>query len=179
MYNFLLKRKIKKALNSFQREKAFLNLKKVKTVLILFDTADYGETIHFVNQLRHMGKKVKMIAYKDKNDMGDYPKINKIVSTKEMKDWLGELLAPVIDFVEKGKSDLVIDFNFKKNLLLQYILAKVNSPFRVGFYRADFQLHDMIILYPAESDSASTVKELSRQLVFYLTTISSAEAESL
>jgi hypothetical protein len=178
MYKFLLKRKIKKALNSLNREKAFLNLEEVKTVLILFDTVDYEETIHFVNQLRHMGKKVKMIAYKDKNDMGDYPKINKIVSIKEMKDWRGELLLPVIDFVEKEKLDLLIDFNFKKNLLLQYILAKVNSLFKVGFYRADFQLHDMIILYPADSDSSSTVKELSRQLVFYLTTISSAEKET-
>jgi hypothetical protein len=173
MYKFLLRKKIKKALTNSDRVKVYHSLKEVKDILILFDISDYDDVIHFVYKMRVMGKRVKTIGYKNDKDIKNYPKTTKIVTSKEMKSWKGDFLVSVSDFIKKEKFDLVIDFNLRQNLLLQYILVLINSPFKVGFQKSDFQLHDMIILPSSESNELSAIKELSRQLIYYLTTISS------
>lgn len=176
MYKFLLKRRIKKILKLSEREKAYHNLKEIRTVLVLFDTEDYGDAHHFIQQMKKMGKKVKVFAYKDKKDTKDYSDIlNNIVTEKDMKDWKGESLTQIVNALGDQTFDLVVDLTLKENLLLLYILASANSPLKVGFYKSDFAVHDMVIAFAPglELSGFTTVKELSKQLIYYLTTISS------
>jgi hypothetical protein len=177
MYKFFLRRKIKKALTGSNRARAYCNLKDIKEILILFDVCDYDDAFGFVHRMRNHGKKVKAIAYKDEKDIKTYPKITQIVTSKDLKNWKGILPDSVNAFLEKEKFDLVVDFNFKENLLLQYILTLVDAPFKVGFYKNDLQLHDMVILSPPESDESPDIEKLSKQLIYYLTTILSSESD--
>jgi hypothetical protein len=176
MYKFLLRKKIKNILNHSDRQKVYHNLKEIKTILILFDTRDYADISLFIKDLQKKEKKVKALAYKDKSDTADYSKSAfGIVTSKEMKNLKGDALIQISNSFGELVFDLVVDMTQKENLLLQYILVDVQSPFKVGFYKTDPPIHDMVIsLAPEpESDSVSTIKELGKQLIYYLTIISS------
>jgi hypothetical protein len=178
MYKFLLKRKIKKILNLPDRKKAYHNLKEIKNILVLFDTEDYRDASHFIDQLKKMGKKVKAVAYKDKTDANDYSKIlfNTLIY-KDLKDIKNETLTQILNSLENNSFDLVVDLTLKENLLLQYVLVSVQSPLKVGFYRTDLPIHDMVISFTPglELNGFITVNELGKQLIYYLTVISSGE----
>ena len=123
MYKFLLRRKIKKIIKRTEREKAYLNLKEIKTVLVLFDTENYGDAIHFVQQLKKMGKKIKAYAFKNKKDTNNYSKISyTIVTEKDMKN---ESLIQISNSLNNEKFDLVVDLTLKENLSL--LINKLNA----------------------------------------------------
>ncbi|MDR3338944.1 MAG: hypothetical protein LBT25_02410 [Candidatus Symbiothrix sp.] len=176
MYEFLLKRKIKRILNRSEREKAYHNLKEIKTVLVLFDTENFSDAEHFIRHLKRMGKKVQALAYKDKHDDKDYSKILfNILTPKDIKDFKCESITQIINSFETFSFDLIADLSLKENLLLQYALVSIKAPMKVGFYKAQLPIHDMIIYPPEELEDGenSFLKELGKQLIFYLTTISS------
>jgi ADP-heptose:LPS heptosyltransferase len=176
MYKFFLRRKIKKILNQSDRKKVYHNLKEIKTILVLFDTKDYEDVAYFVQQVKKMGKKVKAIAYKEKKDTQDYPKnLFNVVTSKEMKNVKGEALTQIIHSLGENTFDLVVDLTLEENLLLQYILVSISSPFRVGFYKTNPPIHDMVISISQEQETSkiASVKELGKQLIYYLTVISS------
>jgi hypothetical protein len=175
--NYFLKRKIKKNLKNSNREKVFLNLKEIKSVLLLFDTCDYSEAILFIKQLKKMGKKIKICAYKDKNDKNDYSNIlYNIVSDKDINIWKNGSLREIVDSLNAQPYDLVINLTLSENLLLQYILVSVDSSFKVGFHKTNLPIHDMVISFAPdmESNRIATVRELSQQVIYYLETISSS-----
>jgi len=169
MYKFLLRRKIKKIIKRTERQKAYHNLKEIKTVLVLFDTENYGDASYFIQQLKKMGKKIKAYAFKNKKDTNNYSKITfTIVTEKDMK---GELLTQIGNSLTDEKFDLVVDLTLKENLLLLYILVTVKSPLKVGFYKNSLSVHDMVISFAP--GLVQNVKELGKQLIHYLTIISS------
>jgi len=169
MYKFLLRRKIKQIINHSERKRAYHNLKEIKSVLVLFDTEDFEDAIHFIQQLKKMGKKIKILAFKNKKDTHSYSKITyTIVTEKDMKN---ETLTQLVNSLEDEKFDLVVDLTLKENLLLLYILVSVNSPLKVGFYRHAFSVHDMVISFAP--GLVQNTKELGKQLIHYLTVISS------
>ncbi|MDR3218268.1 MAG: hypothetical protein LBU22_04685 [Dysgonamonadaceae bacterium] len=176
MYEFLLKRKIKRMLNRSDREKVYHNLKEIKTVLVLFDTENFADAEYFIQQMKKLGKRVRALAYKDKQDVRDYSKILfNILTPKDLKDFKRESLTQILNSFETFSFDLIADLSLKENLLLQYALVSIKAPMKVGFYKAQLPIHD-IIIYPheeLENDGNTSLKELGKQLIFYLTTISS------
>ena len=169
MYKFLLRRKIKQLLEHSEREKAYHNLKEIKSVLVLFDTEDFDDANDFILQMKKMGKKVKAFAFKDKKDTKQYSKISyTIVTDKDMKS---ESLVQATNSLSDEKFDLVVDFTLKENLLLLYILVLVNAPLKIGFYKHALSVHDMVISFAP--GLVQNVKELGKQVIHYLTIISS------
>jgi len=169
MYKFLLRRKIKQIVKHSEREKAYLSLKEIKSVLVLFDTKNFDDANYFIQQMKKMGKKIKAFAFKDRKDSNNYSNISYTIVTE--KDMKGESLAQTVNSLEDEKFDLVVDFTLKENLLLLYILVSVNAPLKVGFYKHALSVHDMVISFAP--GLVQNVKELGKQLIHYLTIISS------
>ena len=169
MYKFLLRRKIKKIIAHSERERAYHNLTEIKSVLVLFDTEDFEGAIHFIQELKKMGKKIKAFAFKSKKDSHHYSKISYTIVTE--KDMRGDLLAQIANGLADEKFDLVVDLSLKENLLLLYILVSANSPLKVGFYKHALWVHDIVISFAPGMEL--DVNELSQQVIYYLTTISS------
>jgi len=169
MYKFLLRRKIKKIIKHSEREKAYHNLKEIKSVLVLFDTENFDDASQFIQQLKKMGKKIKAFAYKDKKDTNNYSNISyTIVTDKDMKS---ESLALIVNSLSNDTFDLVVDLTLKENLMLLFVLVSANSSLKVGFYKHALSVHDIVISFAP--GMGLTVKELGKQLIYYLTIISS------
>jgi hypothetical protein len=169
MYKFLLRRKIKNIINHSERKKIYHNLKEIKSVLVLFDTVNFDDANYFIQQMKKMRKKVKAYAFKDKKDKNTYSNISySIVTEKDMKS---ESLLQIINSLSEEKFDLVVDFTLEENLLLLYLLVSVNSPLKVGFYKHPLSVHDIVISFVP--GLVQNVKELGKQLIHYLTIISS------
>jgi len=173
MYKFLLRRKIKKMIAHSERKRAYRNLEEIKSVLVLFDTEDYDGASYFIQQLKKMGKKIKAFAFKNKKDTSNYSNIAYTIVTQ--KDMKSSSLTQINNSLADEKFDLVVDFTLKKNLLLLYILVLVDAPLKIGFYNHTFSVHDIIILFVPRMEL--TIKELGKQVIHYLTIISS-EKES-
>ena len=172
MYKFLLRRKIKQIISLSERKKAYLNLKEIKSILVLFDTENFDDANHFIQQMKKMGKKIKALAFKSKSDNSNYSNISyTIVTEKDMKDLKGDSLSQIVNSLSGEKFNLVVDLTLKENLLLLYILVSVNAPLKVGFYRHTIPVHDMVISFAP--GLVQNVKGLGKQLIHYLTIISS------
>ena len=169
MYKFLLRRKIKRIVKHSEREKAYHNLKEIKSVLVLFDTENFDDANHFIQQMKKMGKKIKALAFKPKRDNNNYSNISYTIVTE--KDMKGDSLAQITNVLSDEAFDLVVDLTLEENLLLLYVLVSVNSPLKVGFYKHALSVHDMVISFAP--GLVQNVKELGRQLIHYLTIISS------
>jgi len=172
MYKFLLRRKIKQIIKSSERKKAYQNLKEIRSVLVLFDMDNYDDAIHFIRQMEKMGKKVKACAYKHKNDIRNYSAIPlTIVTEKDLKNMKNETLSQIIRSMINEKFDLAVDLTLRENLVLLYILVSINSPLKIGFYKHALSVHDIVISFAPNMEL--TVRELGKQVIHYLTVISS------
>ena len=172
MYNFFLRRKIKKILNLSERQKAYLNLSEIKSILVLFGTENFSDANYFIQQMRKMKKKISAFAIKNKKDTKDYSNISyTVVTEKDMKNLKGDSLLQIVNSLSRKKIDLIVDLTLEENLLLLYVLVSVNAPLKVGFYKHSLPVHDMVISFAP--DLVQNVKELGKHLIHYLTIISS------
>jgi hypothetical protein len=169
MYKYLLRRKIKHINARSERKKVYHNLKEIRSVLVLFDTEDFDNATYFIQQLKKMGKKIKAYAFKSKKDTNVYSNISYTIITE--KDMKGELLTQISNSLTDEKFDLIVDLTLKENLLLLFILVSVNAPLKVGFYKHALSVHDIVISFAP--GLVQNIKELGKQLIHYLTIISS------
>jgi len=172
MYKFLLRRKIKKIIAHSERERVYHNLTEINSVLVLFDTENFEDAIYFIQELKMMGKKVKAFAFKTKRDSHNYSKISYTIVTE--KDIKNDSLVKITSGLTDEKFDLVIDLSLKENLLLLYLLVLANSPLKIGFYKHLLAVHDIVISFAPGMEI--TIKELGKQVIHYLTIISSETA---
>jgi hypothetical protein len=173
MYEQIIKGKLKRYYKNYSREKCFLNLKDIRTVLILFNTSDFEEADAFVRKLKKLGKKVTVYAYKGKKDERDYSKtLYRIVTAKEAGNLFDNKMNEIVKELNKQNFDAVIDLTIRRNIPLEYLLAHSNAYIKAGLKKNDFPQYDLSIttLPNTESDKAK-VKELGKQIVYYLHTI--------
>jgi hypothetical protein len=178
IYEFLLKRKIKQILKKLKRVKVYRNLKEVKSVLVLFDTKDYDDARAFIKQLKKSKKTLTIVAYKNSDDRNDYSnELQYIVTDKDRKYWKSSSLLSISYFLSINSFDLVVDLTTENNLLLQYVLVSADALFKVGFCKNDPPIHDMVITFSPdiEREKLFSVYDLGKQLIYYLTAISSNE----
>ena len=172
MYKFLLKRKIKKLIKKPGRERVFLNMKEINSVMVLFEMEDFEDANYFIKQLKKMGKRIKVFAYKNSKDANSYSKVSYTpVIRKKMKYLSSGSLTQVVDNLISERFDMVVDFTLKENLLLIYILAAANSPLKVGFHNYFPRVHD--IIFSDTPDSEQNMRDLGEHLIYYLSVISS------
>jgi hypothetical protein len=173
MYEKILKGKLKKYYKQYSREKCFLNLKDIHTVLVLFDTSDYDEADAFVKKLKKLGKKTTVYAYKNKKDVNDYAKTPyRIITAKEANNLFDNKMHEIVQELDMKKFDAVVDLTTRRNIPLEYLLAHTNASIKTGLKKNNFPQYDLSItaLPLAETESAK-VRELGKQIVYYLHTI--------
>jgi hypothetical protein len=178
IYEFLLKRKIKQILKKLKRIKEYHNLTEAQSVLVLFDTKDYDDAKAFIKQLKKTKKTLTIVAYKKLSDENDYSnELQYVVTDKDTKYWKSESLIKITDFFSTKSFDLAVDLTTENNLLLQYVLVSAHSSFKVGFCKNNPPIHDMVITFSPdiEREKLFSVQDLGKQLIHYLTTISSNE----
>jgi hypothetical protein len=174
---FVLERKIKKILKKSKREKEYRNFNEIKSILLFFDTKDYSDASLFIKQLKKIGKKVKVYAYQDARDRNNYSKIlHNVVTEKAMNIWKSDSLKELVNSLDSDSPyDLAIDLTPDENVLLQYLLVSADALLKVGFSKTKLPVYDMVISFASENElnEIITTRELSKQLIHYLSTISS------
>ncbi|MDR0834044.1 MAG: hypothetical protein LBN93_07695 [Candidatus Symbiothrix sp.] len=177
MHKYLIKRALNKHYKRNVRDKRFLNLKDMQTILVLFDTKNTEEITVFINQLKQLKKKVTVYAYKDKDDETDYSRTNyRIITAKETDDLFQKKLREIVHELENEQFDAVIDLTIQRNLPLEYLLAHINATIKVGLKKNDFPQYDLSITTIPELEKDSLkVRELAKQIIHYLQTIQESE----
>ena len=176
MFNDLwLGRKLKKKNKDALRERQFLNLESIQSILVLFDTSDYEEVDVFIEKLERMGKKITVYAYKRNSDRYDYSETPyHIITPKYSSVLFGHRLTAIAEELKKNSFDLAIDLTVKRNISLEYLLAHADVLAKVGLKKNNQSPYDLSIIFPSETPNESMkVKELSEQIFYYLYTIRS------
>ncbi|MCL1937511.1 MAG: hypothetical protein FWF52_03830 [Candidatus Azobacteroides sp.] len=171
MYKYILKRKIKKYVTHDFREKSYLNLKDIHSILVLFDTAAYGEADTFVEKLKKLGKQVTVYAYQNKKDKTHYSKTSyNIITGKEVESLFKNPMEKIAKELAEKKFDAVIDLNIQSILPMEYLLVRSQAPIKTGLRKADRPpLHDFsVINLPDKGEEGLNVRELAKQIIYYL-----------
>ena len=128
-----------------------------------------------------MSKKVKVCAYKNKNDKKEYSSIlYDVVTDKDLTMWKSDPIKKLVDSLNSESYDLVINLTLQDNLLLQYVLVSVDASFKVGFCKTNLPIYDMVISFAPEMETNRiiTIRDLSKQMIHYLETISSGNIKN-
>jgi hypothetical protein len=150
-----------------------LNLKDIRTILVLFDTANYEEGDAFVKKLRKLSKKVTAYVYQRKSDTNNYSKTNyRIIPAKEVTNLFDNKMTEIVTELDQTTFDIVIDLTIHRNIPLEYVLAHTQASFKTGLKKNTFPQYDLsIITLPDVETENLKVRELAKQIVFYLHTI--------
>jgi len=177
MYDYILKKKLEKIYRKETREKCFLNWKDIHTVLVLFDTSHINEVAPFIDQLKKAKKKVTVYAYQKKSDKQSYLAYGyHIVFGKEVSKWFDNPLQTIIEEQKNKTVDAVIDLTIHRNLPLEYLLASIPASLKAGLKKNDFPQYDLAITTVLTGEAENyQVRELSKQIVYYLDTIGAGD----
>ncbi|MDR1370089.1 MAG: hypothetical protein LBJ72_08215 [Dysgonamonadaceae bacterium] len=174
MFDFLVKNKIKSLCKTDHREKKFLSMDKIRTALILFDTRDYEVADAFVEHLEKIGKKVKGVGYKRKEDKYDYSETPyRIIKPKVDTNASGAPAKELITELSSQKYDVLMDLSIKENITLEYLVVSLNIPLKVGLKKNKLPVYDLSISKLPKNEENSDCVELGRQILHYLSTIHS------
>lgn len=172
MFDFIIKGKIKK-LNSKKRERKYKGLSELQSILVLFETSDYEYADHFIEKLSSMKKEVRGCGFRVIND-------DKIVYSKTSS----YIIIPKLDTNKAGipnekllnslvakKYDVIIDLTINENYTMEYILAFLDTPLKVGLKKNDMPLYDISI--SGLQDNIPKASQLGEQILYSLNAISS------
>jgi hypothetical protein len=177
MHKFLIKNKIKKILkHKEERQKRFLNLKKIHSILILLDTEDYEEADVFIDHLERIGKKVTSYAYKNKNDRYDYSETPYIIiDYKETSKIFKKKLSEIAADIKRVHYDALFDLTIDNNPVVEFLVASSEATLKVGYKKSELPLYDFTIgAIKANNDHGNVrTREFGRQILHYLSTIKS------
>jgi hypothetical protein len=176
MQAWMLKNKIRKRMKKKSGDKTFLNLKNIHTILILFDTENYGEVDIFIKQLKRMGKKVTAYAFKSKTDAHDYSETPyKVITHKEAYAWFDKKIEEMADEIKAIQHDALFDMTIRKNIALQFFYINADATIKVGYKKDNFFQYDLSFsaLNVKDNHENLRVRELGKQMIHYLSTIKS------
>jgi predicted MPP superfamily phosphohydrolase len=164
---------LEKYYKNSEREKRFLNLKDIHSVLILFDTAHYEEANTFVLKLKKLKKQVTVYAYQDKKDESDYSRTPyRIITPKDVDDLFDNKIKDIAKELDGKKFDAVIDLTTRRIASLEYLLAHSTASIKTGLKKNDLPQYDLsITVLPDIEAEGLKVRELAKQIIYYLHTI--------
>ena len=171
MFDFLIKRRIKKDLRSIARAKQFLNLDEIGSAMVFFLPEQYDAANMLIERLREMGKEVTGWTYLPKKYKGELPKMKcRIFEEKEDFDWTGEPWSETIDKICTPPCDVMIDLTITPCYPLIYLFIQRESVFKVGVGKSfEPDLYDLTIMQTKKKDSSF----FANQVIFYLKSIRS------
>ncbi|MCA6363549.1 MAG: hypothetical protein IM638_10965 [Bacteroidetes bacterium] len=171
--------RLRDALTSVQRSKAFFGMDEIKTVGISarFTTEEDFELLRkYVNYLRDQKKKVKvLVQYLSKEEPAvQYSKLEYDFYGPKTLDWTGRPSGHIVQNFIDEPFDLLLDLNDGKSFALYCVGGLSRASFKIGRYDEDGgHLHDMLIDSPADKG----LKFYLRQIDTYLQLINSPAAQ--
>jgi hypothetical protein len=141
--------------------------------------ANYEEANIFVEKLKKLKKNITVYAYKNKKDEQDYSKtLYRIITSKETDNLFNNKMNEIVGELEEKNFDAVIDLTTQRNFPLEYLLARAHASIKAGLKKNDFPQYDLAIsALPDIENESLKVRELAKQIVFYLHTIRPREIE--
>jgi hypothetical protein len=175
MLKYILRKKIKKNLKKKSSKKCFLNLNAVHSILIFFDANTYEEVDFFAEKLKKIGKKITAYAYKSKHDKKDYTHSPyRIIKAEEVESLFNSKIDILATELAKQTFDAVIDLTLHENLFIEYLLAHSDAFIKTGLKKNNTFLYDLSIVNLPEMEKENLkVRELAKQIIYYLHTIRS------
>ena len=171
MFNFIIKRRIKRDLRNIERANRFLGLDEINSVMVFFLPDQYEAADVFIKKLRGMGKEVSGWTYLPKKYKKELPEMEyRIFEEKEDFDWLGEPWSDTIDELLAAPCDAMIDLTSTDCYPLIYLFIQRESMFKIGISK-NFEpnLYDLTITRTKKKDTAF----FADQVIFYLKRIRS------
>ncbi|GBU08106.1 hypothetical protein AwDysgo_14370 [Bacteroidales bacterium] len=175
MFEFIIKNKIKQHKEQ-DREKIFKNLENIKSIIVLFETNKYEYADAYVKKFQKMGKKVSGFGYRVNNDKLDYSKTPYYVIDKKTDiDWKGLPTNKFYSLLDDIDCDAMIDLSINEHLFLEFMVAYVKAPLKIGLKKNELQLYDLAIAKSSENipEEVFPVNELGEPIIFYLDSIQS------
>jgi hypothetical protein len=177
MFQWILKKKIRKLLLC-RSDRIFRNLDALQSFLIFFEAKACDEAMQTVARLKNSGKQVFACGYAGKKDVTEHlPNTCRILLPGTDYNHAGRPSAATIRELQSASYDVALDLSLKENLTIEYLLASLSVPLRIGLKKNDRPLYDLSINIRPESlkDCAMPVAYLSEQIIHYLRTIQSKE----
>ena len=175
MYKYILDKKIQRYYKRSSREKRYLNLKNFRTILVLFDTSNYEAADGFIENLKKLNKEITAYAFKNKLDLYDYSETPyKIITAKDAGSLFDNKIEEIARELKNQQFDAIFDLTLDKNIPLEYLLINAKASIKAGLKKGDRPRYDFSIAsLPETQDSDHQLKELGKQIVYYLHTIKS------
>jgi hypothetical protein len=139
------KRVVEKALTELS-QRTMVKPESVRSVACLIDLSILADmdSDRYIKELFQIQKnRITKIYYlpKPSKDLSLYhPQFN-----KRHLHWEGTLLHPMKNKVLSKKYDLLFNFFWKDNLVLQSISSQIKAGFRVGYVTVDHRLNDLML----------------------------------
>jgi len=163
-----------------QRDRKVANLAEAKSFGIIFDSSnkdDFELVKKYVNYLKEMKKKVKVVGYFSSKDIPEmaYSKLEyDFFSEKDLNSFRIPSNTFVNNFIEE-EFDVLVNLNIYGHFPLKYIGAMSRSKYKVGrFDEGNKEVYDMLIECPSDK----SFKYFLRQVDTYLTMINKAPEET-
>ncbi len=160
----VIKSKIK-ALCGKPRRKAFMELKDVQRIALLFDAENYDQAIAFKHELESMGKKVRAWSYAEVS-MPEWEYLpSQCLLTRKHLNFFYQPKQYIVDDYQGYPADMLLFLSLRKNLVMEYFSLLSPAPFRVSFNTARAKEYDFVLAPLSESCG---LRENAESLLFYL-----------
>jgi hypothetical protein len=161
----ILNMRINSALKKNKRKHTFLNLDKMRRVLILFSYQDLKEINEIAKDLESKGKSVILWTVYPSNTGEKPPFIPKvrIISPKEISVIWGLSSAVIKEFCDQ-EYDTLLDLTTEADNSISFLLAKNTSQFCIGLKKQEKKIFDFILHKEENRDLIETYDQLKLYL---------------
>lgn len=185
--NYLFKKRAQKYLSLTPREHHFVNYKKAKTILLLFES-DYSEknlsVRRIINQMRLDGKKVSAWGFIDKKEVDTAILPDFRILHHKQTDFFHKPLISYINELQYNEFDLLIDLSVTPIIPLEYLALYALASFKTGIRKTEVPMYDFVLDVKnlqteteSEEQFENPVDEtyLYNQIIFYLKSIQTTD----
>ena len=150
MLEHFIQKSIESGLKNNKREPQFLNLDKIKDVLILFDANDWDEVQAIAANLKQIGKSVIAWTVLPKMPKGQtfgtkFPEWVKTVDLNKDLNWMRVLRPEVYTEFSNQKYDTLLDLSSEKDKYTQALLVRNKSRFSIGISETEYKVYDFVL----------------------------------
>lgn len=167
---YFLINKIRKLTKSFERSKCFREYADIHRVVILVDL-EHAEVLgQFAQALTQDGKEVFCLTF-NPNAKVEPPMLpeNVLVLNHKSLSFKGIPLNEVMENYRLLNPDTLVNITVKPHPVLQYLSLNSKASFRVGFFREEKTMDDLLLEY----DPEQPFDFLTGQLHFYMKSLRS------
>ena len=139
-----------------------VSIQEAKCIGILFSATNHHDNeviVAYCQRLKQQRKQVELMAYLPKREFGDK------LPFEYFTNWLGKANNANIDRFIKTHFDILINFQVKAKLPLEYIAVANKAQYKVSFSPdIDIANYDLILISKENSDIANAIKNLEKYL---------------